>query len=161
MSTQNPVLLALSRQKLPVLHRSPDTYPPAENLAKGAYILADAKNKPDVILIGSGAEVHLALKAQKRLSEKDIDARVVSMPSWELFEKMPVEYQQNVLPPEITARVAIEAGVSMGWERYAGSSGTVIGINHFGASAPGGVLMEKYGFTAENVVSAAMNQLNK
>ncbi len=161
MSTQNPVLLALSRQKLPVLNRSRGNYPPAENLSKGAYVLVDAAGIPDVILIGSGAELHLALQAKKLLGEKDIDARVVSMPSWELFEKMPADYQQKVLPPEIKARVAVEAGISMGWERYVGTSGVVIGINHYGASAPGGVLMEKFGFTPENVVSAALELLNK
>ena len=144
-----------------VLNRSDGKFPPAESLAKGAYVLEDAKGKPDVILIGTGAEVHLALQAKMLLSEKDIDARVVSMPSWELFENMPEDYRNEVLPPDITARVAVEAGNSMGWERYVGSSGIMIGIDHFGSSAPGGVLMEKFGFTPENIVSETIKLVNK
>ncbi|MCD6185771.1 MAG: transketolase, partial [Deltaproteobacteria bacterium] len=121
-------------------------------LSSGAYILSDSKGLPDVILIASGSEVHLAVEAKKILQEKEIKARVVSMPSWELFEKTSDSYKNNVILPGVTARVAIEAGISMGWERYAGDKGIIIGIDTFGASAPGGKVLKKYGFTVENIV---------
>jgi transketolase len=157
--TEGPVVLILSRQKLPVLDRSP--YGSADGLSRGAYILAESSRKPDIILIGTGSEVHLALQARQQLEKEGVSARVVSMPSWELFEKTPQEYRDRVLPPEVTARIAIEAGVPMGWERYVGADGTVIGIRRFGASAPGELLMEKFGYTAENVVKRAMALLNR
>jgi transketolase len=153
-----PVALILSRQNLPVLDRR--QYPSAVALAKGGYILADADGTPDVILIGSGSEVHLCLEARELLAKKGVAARVVSMPSWELFERASQNYRDKVLPPQISARVAVEAGVSLGWERYAGSRGAVIGINRFGASAPGGTVMQKYGMTAAAVVAKAMALLN-
>ncbi len=153
-----PVALILSRQNLPVLNRK--QYPAAVALAKGGYILADTDGTPDVILIGSGSEVHLCLEARGRLAKKGVAARVVSMPSWELFERAAKNYRDEVLPPEITARVAVEAGISMGWERYVGSRGAVIGIDRFGASAPGGIIMQKYGMKASAVVAKAMALLN-
>jgi len=154
-----PVALILSRQNLPVLNRR--QYPAAIALAKGGYILADTDGTPDVILIGSGSEVHLCLEAQGRLAKKGVAARVVSMPSWELFERASKNYQDKVLPPKVTARVAIEAGISMGWERYAGSAGAVVAIDRFGASAPGATVMDKYGMKAAAVVSKAMSLLKR
>ena len=152
-STNAPVALILSRQSLPVLDRS--FYPSATALTKGAYILADTKGRPDVILIGSGSEVSICLEAQKNLVGQGIAARVVSMPSWELFERTSQKYKDAVLPPKVTARVAVEAGISMGWERYIGSRGAMVGIDRFGASAPGGTVMKKYGMTAAAIVARA------
>ncbi len=149
-----PVALILSRQKLPVVDRS--LYGPAEGLSKGAYIIADEEGVPDIIIIATGSEVHIALSAREKLAEKDIKARVVNMPSMELFRETPEEYQNQILPPEVRKRIIVEAGISMGWEPYAGEDGVIIGINSFGASAPGGTVMEKYGFTADNIVEKAM-----
>ena len=154
-----PVALILSRQSLPVLNRK--QYPSAVALAKGGYILADTDGTPEVILIGSGSEVQLCLEARARLAKKGVAARVISMPSWELFEMASKNYRDKVLPPKVTARVAVEAGISMGWERYAGSQGAVIGINRFGASAPGGTIMQKYGMKASAVVGKAMALVKK
>ncbi|MGD9210930.1 MAG: transketolase [Desulfobacteraceae bacterium] len=148
----HPTALLLSRQKLPVL----DATAIKDGVSKGGYILKDCKGTPQLILIATGAEVHLALAAQVKLEEKDIATRVVNMPSWELFEQCSEEYKQNVLPPEINARLAIEAGISMGWERYVGKEGDMICINTFGASAPGGVVLEKFGFSVTNVVERAV-----
>jgi transketolase len=153
-TTNAPVALILSRQNLPVLDRS--VYPSATMLSKGGYILSDSKNTPDVILIGSGSEVHLCLEAQELLAKKNVAARVVSMPSWELYERTTQGYKDTVLPPQVTARVAAEAGVSMGWERYVGNTDAVIGINRFGASAPGDVVMKKYGMKAFAIFAKAM-----
>ena len=154
-----PVALILSRQSLPVLNRK--QYPSAVALAKGGYILADTDSTPDVILIGSGSEVHLCLEARDLLAKKGVAARVVSMPSWELFERASKNYRDKVLPPTVTARVAVEAGVSMGWERYVGNQGAVIGINRFGVSAPGGTIMQKYGMKASAVAAKAMVLLKR
>jgi transketolase len=148
------VALILSRQNLPVLNRR--QYPSAVALAKGAYILAATDATPDVILIGSGSEVHVCLEAREILAKKGVAARVVSMPSWELFDRASKNYRDKVLPPQVTARVAVEAGVSMGWERYVGSQGAVIAINRFGASAPGGTIMQKFGMKASAVAAKAM-----
>ncbi len=156
-TTDCPVALILSRQKLPVIDRT--IYSSADKLVNGAYILSDSDGKPDIILIATGSEVHIALKAGKILEEKDISVRVVSMPSWELFENTSQEYKDKVLLPDVNVRIAVEAGISMGWERYAGSSGVVIGINEFGASAPGNIVMEKFGFTSENIVQKAIELL--
>jgi len=150
-STDGPVALILSRQNLPVLDRS--YYPSATALAKGAYILADSKGRPDAILIGSGSEVSICLEAQRALAGQGVAVRVVSMPSWELFERTSQSYKDAVLPPKVTARVAVEAGISMGWERYVGSRGAVVGIDRFGASAPGETVMDKYGMKAATIVS--------
>ena len=156
-NTRGPVALILSRQKLPVLNR--DT---VENgLTDGAYILADCEGKPDIILIATGSEVHIALEARKRLALESISARVVSMPSWELFEKIPQEYKDRVLLPDVTVRLAIEAGSPMGWEHYVGNRGAIIGMSGFGASAPGGTVMKQFGFTPENIVQKAMELLKK
>jgi len=150
-----PVALVLSRQALPILDRA--SLAPAEGLARGAYVLAEAEGgRPQVILIATGSEVHLALEARELLAERGVRARVVNMPSWELFDRQPESYRQAVLPPEVMARLAIEAGVSQGWHRYVGPSGDVMGIERFGASAPYKVLQEKFGFTAESVVERAL-----
>ncbi len=153
-----PVALALTRQKLPVLDRT--KYPSADLLLKGAYILADAEDgQPHIILIGTGSEVHMALEARHRLAAEGIAARVVSMPSWELFDQQPESYRNEVLPPSVTARLVIEAGSPQGWHRYVGLLGGVVGMTRFGASAPYQVLMEKFGFTPDNVVSRAKELL--
>ena len=150
-----PVALILSRQSLPILDRS--SLAPAEELVRGAYVLAEAEGgQPDIILIATGSEVHLALAARERLAERGVRARVVNMPSWELFDRQPESYRQAVLPPHVTARLAIEAGVSQGWHRYVGPAGDVMSIERFGASAPYKVLQEKFGFTAENVAQRAL-----
>jgi len=157
---KGPVALLLTRQKLPVLDRA--VLAPADGLVRGAYVLAEAEGeRPDVILIATGSEVHPALAARERLAEQGVRARVVSMPSWEFFERQPQSYRDEVLPPEVTARLAIEAGVPQGWRRYVGDRGEVIGIEGFGASAPYKVLWEKYGFTAENVAARALEMLGK
>lgn len=150
-SRHNPTALALTRQKLPVYDRT--KFGSAEGLVKGAYILNDTPiGKLDVILIASGSEVEVAVEAQEALAGISIGARVVSMPSWELFDKQPESYRDQVLPPKITARVSIEAGVTLGWSKYVGSKGDSIGLDRFGASAPYQILMEQFGFTAENIV---------
>jgi transketolase len=154
-----PVALILSRQNLPVLDR--EKLPPANLLAHGAYVLAQPTGMPQAILIATGSEVHLALQAQSLLAEKGVAVSVVSMPSWELFEKMASEYRNDVLPPAVPVRIAVEAGVALGWERYVGASGAVVGMAGFGASAPGGTLMEKFGFTAERVADAVLRVLGK
>ena len=151
-TTTGPVVLILSRQKLPVLKSNAIK----DGFAKGAYVLADCDGKPDIILIGTGSEVHITLEAKARLLEKGVAARVVSMPSWELFEKTSQKYKDRVLLPAVQTRLAVEAGSPMGWCQYVGTSGDVIGINSFGASAPGGIVMKKYGFTAEHVVNKAL-----
>ncbi|MBF0398493.1 MAG: transketolase, partial [Desulfobacterales bacterium] len=154
-----PVALILTRQKLPILHRS--KYPPASLVKNGAYILADSNNNLDLIFIATGSEVHLALSAREILLKENISVRVVSMPSWELFEKMDIEYKNKVLPPNVTNRIAIEAGSPMGWERYVGINGGIIGINRFGQSAPGDLVMERFGFSSENIVKTAKKLLIK
>ncbi len=161
LSTDRPVALILSRQKLEVISRGDNAFPSASNLANGAYVLSDSDGKPDIILMASGSEVQLVLKAKALLKDKGIQVRVISMPCQEFFNDMPEEYREKVLPKNITARIAVEAGVPMGWERYVGTDGAVIGIDHFGASAPGGTLMEKFGFTVENVVSKALEILKR
>jgi len=151
---QGPVVLALTRQNVPVIDRT--RYAPAEGLARGAYVLADAgSGQPAIILIAAGSEVPLALGAYEQLAQQGIAARVVSMPSWELFDQQPPAYRDEVLPPSITARLAIEAGVPQGWHKYVGLAGQVIGLERFGASAPFKVLFEHFGFTVENVLRGA------
>jgi transketolase len=157
-TTGGPVALILSRQKLPILDRT--RYSPAEGLAKGAYVLAEGADKPDIILIGTGSEVHVALEAARRLALEGVVARVVSMPSWELFEGASRPYQNQVLPPDVRMRIAVEAGLPMGWERYV-ADGVVIGMQGFGASAPGGMLMEKFGFTADEITRRALVLLKR
>lgn len=155
-----PVALALTRQGVPVIDRS--RYASAEGLTRGGYVLADAPGKaPEVVLIASGSEVSVALEAYEKLTAEGIAARVVSLPSWDIFEKQPRDYKDEVLPPAVTARLAIEAAVPLGWERYVGTGGTVIGMRRFGASAPYKVLAEKFGFTAANVVQGAKELLGR
>ena len=152
-ATDEPTALVLTRQKLPVFDRS--RLAPAEGVQRGAYVLRETEGTPDVLLIGTGSEVQHALGAADELAEDDIAAQVVSMPSWERFAAQPAAYRHEVLPPEVTARVSVEAGVTQGWERYIGTKGRAIGVDRFGASAPGEVNMEKYGFTAANVAEEA------
>jgi transketolase len=154
-SRNRPVALALSRQNLPVLDRA--QFAAADGLRKGAYILADAPGgRPDLILIGTGSEVSLIIAARQKLAERKIQARVISMPSWELFDAQPREYRDLVLLPSVRARLAVEAGLPQGWHRYIGDGGDILGVERFGASAPGPVVMEKLGFTVENVVERAV-----
>jgi transketolase len=153
-----PVVLILTRQALPTLDRT--KYASAAGTAQGAYILADAPGgKPDVILMGTGSEVSLCVDAYEQLTASGVKARVVSMPSWELFEKQSAEYKVSVLPPNVTARVAVEQASTMGWARYTGLTGAIVGMTGFGASAPLKVLQQEFGFTKENVVAAARAQL--
>lgn len=158
-TTDGPVALILSRQKLPIL----DPGATRKGLPNGAYVASDTDpgTDPSIILIATGAEVHLALETAGRLAGKGIATRVVSMPSWELFEKASGGYKNRVLPPEIKVRLAIEAGSTMGWERYVGDRGGVIGIDRFGVSAPGDTNMQRFGFTAEHVVERAMALLDR
>jgi transketolase len=158
--TERPACLVLSRQALPTLDRS--EHAPASGLARGAYVLADSAGAPpQVILMGSGSEVPLCLAARKRLAAEGVRARVVSMPSWELFEDQPADYRDGVLPSQIFARVAVEAAAPLGWDRYAGPGGEVLAMRSFGASAPGGALMTRYGFTVDRVCDAARRQIEK
>ncbi|MCH7620716.1 MAG: transketolase, partial [Chloroflexi bacterium] len=152
-----PCVLALTRQNLPVLNRS--ELAPASGVRQGGYLLWQATEDPEVILIATGSEVPIILEAGKTLQEKGISARVVSMPSWELFDDQPEEYRESVLPARVTARVSLEAGTSLGWERYVGPRGQAIGVDHFGASAPIEVLYEKFGLTSERVVEEATRLL--
>ncbi|MFZ1614021.1 MAG: transketolase C-terminal domain-containing protein, partial [Holophaga sp.] len=152
MTAHGPVGLALTRQKLPVLDGTK-----AAQAVKGAYILEEGSTSPKLILIGTGSEVHLAVEARKVLEAQGIATRVVSMPSWELFEAQPKSYRDSVLPPSLQARVSVEAGITTGWQRYAS---TCIGLDHFGASAPAEILFEKFGLTVDKVVAAAKGALN-
>ena len=156
-----PVALILTRQKLPVLDRS--TFPSAENLLKGAYVLADppAGGNPDIILLATGSEVHPAIEAYDKLTAEGLAVRVVNMPSWELFEKQNDTYKAQVLPPSISTRLAIEAASPQGWHRYVGLEGDVIGMTDFGVSAPGSTLFEKFGFTAGNIITRAKSLLSR
>jgi len=149
----SPVALILTRQKLPVLDQN--KFGSANGLRQGAYILKDSDSTPDLILIATGSEVHLALKSAEKLEAENIKVRVVSFPSWELFENQSEEYKQKVFPKNVKARVSIEAGVAMGWKKYVGDSGETISIEKFGASAPANILFEQYGFTVENVVETS------
>jgi transketolase len=155
-----PVALVLTRQGVPALDRS--VFAPAAGLKQGAYVLAEpAKGKPDLLLIASGSEVHIAIEAAKKLGQKGISSRLVSMPSWELFDRQPESYRRDVVAPEIKARIAIEAGRTPGWWRYVGEKGDVVGIDRFGASAPYKILYEKFGITADRVVEKALKLLGK
>ena len=158
LRARGPVALILTRQKLPVLDRG--TLAPASGLAKGAYVLAESgPATPDVILIATGSEVSLALEAKKTLDGDGIATRVVSMPSWELFAAQPPAYRDSVLPPNVRARVSVEAGATFGWERHVGAEGASIGVDRFGASAPGPTVMREYGFTPSHVVETARRVL--
>lgn len=157
-----PVALVLTRQAVPTLDRT--KYAPASGVTQGAYILADAGGQPDVILIGTGSEVSICVEAYQQLKAEGIQARVVSMPSWEIFEyycrKHP-EYRETVLPSHVTARISVEQASTLGWERYVGSTGRIIGMETFGASAPLKELTRKFGFTVERIVDAAKEQIKK
>ncbi len=154
-----PACLVLTRQNLPTIDR--DKYASAAGVAQGAYILAETDGTPDVILIGSGSEVTLCLEARERLAAEGIAARVVSMPSWELFDAQSEEYRNSVLPPDVTARVAVEMGIEMGWGKYLGCGGRFLGMNYFGISGPFQKLLERYGFTGENVAAEAKKAMGR
>ncbi|MDU0458641.1 MAG: transketolase [Geobacteraceae bacterium] len=158
LESAGPVALILSRQSMPTINRS--HYALADGLRRGAYVLVDAVGgKPDLILIATGSELHLAVAAREELARRDIHARVVSMPSWLLFDRQPLGYRDSVLPPHVTKRIAIEAGSPLGWHRYVGDGGDVIAVERFGASAPGEIVLREYGFTVENVCRRALTLL--
>jgi transketolase len=153
-----PVALLLSRQPIPTLDR--ERYGSATGVARGAYVLADAPGgQPDLILLASGSEVGLCIAAYEQLSSEGVRVRVVSMPSWELFEQQDQAYRDHVLPPGVTARLVVEQASGFGWERYSGPHGRIIAMGGFGASAPMKDLQRKFGFTAEAVVAAARTLL--
>ena len=155
-----PAVLALSRQPLPTFDRT--KYASAAGVARGAYVLADAPNQdPEVILIATGSELSLAVSAHETLLAQGIRSRVVSMPSWDIFEDQSAEYRDSVLPPKVKARVAIEQASAFGWERYVGTSDAVIGMKTFGASAPLKELQAKFGFEPAKIVEVAKRQLNR
>ena len=155
-----PACLVLTRQPLPTFDRT--RFASAAGVARGAYVMADAeRGEPAVILIGTGSEVALCVEVYETLKQDGIPARVVSMPSWELFEQQDQAYRDSVLPPDITARVSVEEGSVIGWDRYVGAGGAKIGMHTFGASAPIKDLMAKFGFTPENVLAAAKEQIAK
>jgi len=157
LKRKKPVMLVLTRQNVPVIDKN--QYPVGEGLEKGAYNLVEFEN-PDVILIGTGSEVYLCIEAQKELEKRGIKANVVSMPSWELFFEQSKEYQNKIIPKDVP-KVVVEAGSKMGWKEITGDNATVIGLEGFGASAPGSVLMEKFGFTVDNVVKNALEILQR
>jgi transketolase len=159
-SRDRPVALALSRQNVPTLDRS--LFTSAKGVSRGAYVLADVDGAPpDIILIGTGSELSLVVGAREKLLQRNIKARVVSMPSWELFDAQAQEYREYVLPPSVRRRLAVEAALPLGWHRYVGDHGDVIGVERFGASAPGNIVMEKFGFTVEHVVERALALVEK
>jgi transketolase len=160
MQIDGPVALIMTRQAVPVIDRS--KYHSADGLRRGAYVLADSgPGKPEVILISSGSEVHLALKAYEKLSTEGLRVRIVSMPSWKLFERQPEAYRQEVFPSDSRVRISVEAGSTFGWHRYVGPSGFALGIDRFGASAPGNMVLEKLGFTSENIVNRVKALLDR
>jgi transketolase len=151
----------LTRQNLPTIDRG--TYGPASGVAKGAYVLADAAGDeaPELILIASGSEVALALEAHERLAAEGVRSRVVNLASWQLFGRQDAGYRESVLPAVCRRRLAVEAGVTFGWERWVGDEGEIIGLDRYGASAPAGTLFEQFGFTADNVYARAKAVLNR
>jgi transketolase len=157
--TDGPVALSLSRQKVATFDRS--ELAPAAGLERGAYTLWESSASPDLILIGTGAEVGLTLEAGQRLAADGTSVRVVSMPCWELFEAQPAEYRDEVLPPEVKARLSIEPGVALGWKQWVGDGGDSISIEHFGASAPGTTVLEQFGYNLDNVVTRAAALLER
>lgn len=160
LNEDSPVALVLTRQNLPVLDRSASDAP--DGLERGGYILSDPANgQPDLILMASGSEVHIALSAAAELTKQKVAVRVVSMPSWEFFNRQPASYRERILPSDVTARLAIEAGCSQGWHRYVGSRGEVVALDHFGASAPYQILYEKFGLTPERLVEKALRVVEK
>jgi len=157
--TDRPTLIALTRQKIAILDRS--KYTAASSLKKGAYVLADLGKDPEVILMASGSEVELIVEAGEKLSAEGINVRLVSFPSWELFENQSQEYRDSVLPPEIKKRLAVEAGVSQGWDKWIGDMGEMHSVEKFGSSAPSKVVFEKYGFTVDNILEKARKLVGK
>jgi len=155
--SEGPTSLLTTRQGIPVIDRS--KYAPAEGLHKGGYVLADCEGTPEIILIGTGSELHLALGAYETLIGEGVKARVVSLPSWERFEKQDEAYRNEILPPAVKKRVSVEAGVGFGWERYVGDNGVIISLDRYGESAPGGEAMKKLGFSVESVLDAARKLL--
>jgi transketolase len=155
-----PVALVLTRQALPTLDRQ--RYAAADGLRRGAYVLSDANDgKPSLILIASGSEVGLIVAAAERLRDDGVAVRCVSMPSWELFDALSQAERDEVFPPEVSARLAVELGVSQGWERYVGQHGDMLGVERFGASAPAGVLLREFGFTVDGVCARAKALLDR
>jgi transketolase len=160
LKIDGPTALVFSRQGLPVLDRTECT--PAETLQRGGYILWESVNSaPEVILIGTGSETHIALEAGKQLAAEGVGVRVVALPCWDLFDSQPAKYRETVLPPDVTVRVAVEAGIKLGWEHYVGLEGAVVGMEGFGASAPAQVLYEKFGITVEGVIKTTKGLLKK
>ena len=157
LDSPGPSALILTRQKLPIL--DPAQYPVAQGVAKGAYVLSDCQGQPQILLLATGSEVALALETQKALAEKNVPARVISMPCWEIFADQTQEYRDQVLPPTVTARLAIEAGIGMGWRQWTGDHGDIISVEKFGHSAPGGTVLKNYGFNLENAVAKALKLL--
>ncbi len=157
LQLDGPAALILTRQSLQPIDR--DSHPPASSIQRGAYIVAETGYDQRAIILASGSEVAPALEAMELLNAKGIHVRVVNMASFALFEKQPEQYRREVLPREITARVAVEAASTFGWDRYTGTSGHIIGINRFGSSAPGDINMEKFGFTAENIAKTVVELL--
>jgi transketolase len=154
-----PTVLVLTRQHVPTLDRR--VLAPAEELRRGAYVLNAGESDPELILIGTGSEVSLIVAAEPVLRQRGLRVRLVSMPSWELFERQPEDYRERILPRAVGARLAVEAGRSLGWDRWVGSDGDILSVDRFGASAPGGVVMKEYGFTVDNVVARALALLGK
>jgi transketolase len=153
-----PVALVLTRQSVPAIDRS--RYAPASGLRRGGYVLADPPDgDPELILIATGSEVHLALAAHEQLAAEGVRSRVVSLPSWNLFDRQPAEYRDEVLPPAITARLGIEEAATLGWDRYVGSAGAMIGMHTFGSSAPLRDVQTKFGFTPDRVAARAKELL--
>jgi transketolase len=160
MLRHQPAAITLSRQPLPTFDRR--KYASAAGVARGAYVMADAPDgAPEIILIASGSEVSLVVKAHEELTSRRIHSRVVSMPSWDIFEHQPQSYREEVLPPRVTARIAVEQGSVLGWDRYVGAAGRVVGMKTFGASAPLKALQTKFGFEPERVVAIAMELLGR
>ncbi len=155
-----PVALSLTRQKVPTLDRS--DLAPAAGLERGAYTLWESADAPDLLLLATGSEVSLALDAGRRIaSDNGTAVRVVSMPCWELFEEQPVGYREEVLPPDVKARLSVEAGVSLGWHKWVGDQGDTVAVDRFGSSAPGNQVLEHYGFNVDNVVARAVALLER
>jgi len=161
--TSGPTALILTRQAVPVLYgeSNKNEISSPENLQKGGYTLVDSNGLPELIIIATGSELHLAVEAQKELKNKGVNVRVVSMPSWELFEKQSDDYKEQVLPIAVKKRVSVEAASTFGWERYIGLEGKAIGMVTFGTSAPGNEVMKKFGFTVDNVVNKSLELLKK
>jgi transketolase len=156
---KGPTSLILTRQAVPTLDR--EKFAPAEGLFRGAYVLNPGESSPELILMATGSELSLIVGAEAVLRERGVRVRLVSMPSWELFEAESEEYRQSVLPPSVKARISVEAGCSLGWTRWVGSEGETIAVDRFGASAPGSRVMKEYGFSVENVVAKAEAYLKK